>query len=46
LGKILAFYLLSTDWTNNNQEEKVFDYIRNGPMYVLYSEEEIRRKQG
>ena len=35
-----------TDWTNNNQKEKVSDYIRNGPMYVLYTEEEIRGIQG
>jgi len=46
LGKILVFCLLSADWTIYNKEEKVSDYIRNGPMYVLYTEEEIRGKQG
>ena len=46
LGKILVFCLLSADWTIYHQEEKVSGYIRNGPMYVLYTEEEIRGKQG
>jgi len=46
LGQILVFCLLSADWTIYNKEEKVSDYIRNGPMYVLYTEEEIRGKQG
>jgi hypothetical protein len=45
-GKILVLCLLIADWTIYNQEEKVSDYIRNGPMYVLYTEEEIRGKQG
>ena len=44
--KILVLCLLIADWTIYNQEEKVSDYIRNGPMYVLYTEEEIRGKQG
>ena len=43
---ILVLCLLIADWTIYNQEEKVSDYIRNGPMYVLYTEEEIRGKQG
>jgi hypothetical protein len=46
LGTILVFCLLSADWTIYNQEEKVSDYIRNGSMYVLYTEEEIRGIQG
>jgi hypothetical protein len=45
-GNILVLCLLIADWNIYNQEEKVSDYIRNGPMYVLYTEEEIRGKQG